>query len=102
MKIMTRQCPVDSTFILLRSFFAPLMFRRFFTFFLLFSICASTIILAQRRPKLKPSSRDDFAGKLLLIPRDERPSSLMQPRMIAEVAEEVKETERKKNKKEKI
>jgi hypothetical protein len=87
MKIMTRQCPVDSLFILLRPFFAPFMFQRFCTFLLFFSICSSTLVFAQNRPKLKQAGRDDFAGKLLLIPRDERPSSLLQPGMIAEVAD---------------
>jgi hypothetical protein len=63
------------------------MFERFFTFLLLFTICSSTLVLAQQRPKLRAANRDDFAGKVLLIPRDERPSSLLQPGMIAEVAD---------------
>jgi hypothetical protein len=40
-----------------------------------------------QRPKLKPMNREYFAGRFLLIPRDNRPSSLQQPRMIAAVAD---------------
>jgi uncharacterized protein DUF4127/beta-N-acetylglucosaminidase-like protein len=40
-----------------------------------------------QRPKLKPPSRDYFAGKFLLIPQDDRPLSLQQPRMIAAIAD---------------
>src|SRR5262249_2403183 len=43
--------------------------------------------LAQRRPILRPAARDYFAGKFVLITRDERPQSLMQPRMLARVAD---------------
>jgi hypothetical protein len=44
--------------------------------------------LAQgRRPLLRPASRDYFAGKFVLIPRDERSLSLQQPRMLARVAD---------------
>src|SRR5215510_9110261 len=42
---------------------------------------------AQRRPILRPATRDYFAGKFVLITRDERPQSLMQPRMLARVAD---------------
>lgn len=41
----------------------------------------------QRRPVLRPMDRSYFAGKLLLVPRDDRPSSLQGPRMIAEIAD---------------
>ncbi|HEV2666791.1 MAG TPA: hypothetical protein VG324_17865, partial [Blastocatellia bacterium] len=43
--------------------------------------------LAQRRPILRPASRDYFAGKFVLITRDEGPQSLQQPRMLARVAD---------------
>jgi hypothetical protein len=43
--------------------------------------------LAQRRPVLRPPARDFFAGKFVLITRDERPQSLHQPRMLARVAD---------------
>src|SRR5262245_22549866 len=42
---------------------------------------------AQRRPVLRPPARDFFAGKFVLITRDERPQSLHQPRMLARVAD---------------
>lgn len=43
---------------------------------------------AQRhRPLLRTAARDYFAGKIILIPRDDRPPSLRQPRMIAQVAD---------------
>lgn len=58
--------------------------------FLILTLAASSITpsLAQRRrPLLRPAARDYFAGKLLLIPRDERPPSWRQPRMIARIAD---------------
>ncbi len=69
-----------------RRFAAP---PRLFTlisilFFIVSSIAPS---FAQRRPVLRPAARDYFAGKFVLIPRDERPSSLQQPRMLARVAD---------------
>ena len=42
---------------------------------------------AQRRPVLRPPARDFFAGKFVLITRDERPQSFHQPRMLARVAD---------------
>ncbi|MDX2033116.1 MAG: DUF4127 family protein [Blastocatellia bacterium] len=42
---------------------------------------------AQRRPLLRSSARDQFAGRFLLIPRDGRPQSYQQPKMLAEVAD---------------
>src|SRR5262245_5758582 len=42
---------------------------------------------AQRRPILRPATRDYFAGKFVLITRDERPQSLQEPRMLARVAD---------------
>jgi uncharacterized protein DUF4127/beta-N-acetylglucosaminidase-like protein len=56
------------------------------TAYCLLICCLLPIALAQR-PKLKPPSRDYFAGKILLIPQDDRPSSLQQPRMIAAIAD---------------
>lgn len=58
--------------------------------FLVLTLIASSIApsLAQRRrPLLRPAARDYFAGKFVLIPRDERPPSLQQPRMIAQIAD---------------
>jgi hypothetical protein len=43
--------------------------------------------LAQRRPLLRPAARDYFAGKFVLIPHDDRPLSLQQPKMLARVAD---------------
>lgn len=43
--------------------------------------------IAQRRPILRPAARNHFAGKFVLIMRDERPQSLQQPRMLARVAD---------------
>lgn len=42
---------------------------------------------AQRRPVLRPIDKDFYAGKILLIPTDDRPTSFQQPRLIAEVAD---------------
>src|SRR5262249_56312851 len=42
---------------------------------------------AQRRPILRTAAREYFAGKFVLITRDERPQSLLQPRMLARVAD---------------
>jgi hypothetical protein len=42
---------------------------------------------AQRRPLLRGASRDRFAGRLLLIPRDGSPQSLQQPRLLAQLAD---------------
>jgi len=61
--------------------------RSFIPYLLLLSFCLSTSAVAQRRPKLIPIQRDYFAGKILLVPRDERPPSLDQPRMIALIAD---------------
>ncbi|QQS45313.1 MAG: DUF4127 family protein [Acidobacteriota bacterium] len=41
----------------------------------------------QRRPVLRPVEKDYFAGKFLLAPVDQRPSSLQQPQLIAEIAD---------------
>src|SRR5262245_35341017 len=43
--------------------------------------------LAQRRQPLRPVARDYYAGKFVLIPHDDRPQSLQQPRMLARVAD---------------
>src|SRR5262245_5560441 len=52
------------------------------------AVCPTTSSLAQRqRPFLRPAARDYLAGEFVLIPRDERPSSLQQPRMLARVAD---------------
>ena len=87
MKAVVRQNPVDSGSILPRPFSAFSPSRRLFPALVVVLICVSTLAFAQRRPKLKPMTRDYFAGKLLLIPRDDRTSSVQQPRMIAEVAD---------------
>src|SRR5262249_11803943 len=42
---------------------------------------------AQRRPLLLNTTRDYFAGRLLLIPQDASPQSLQQPRLLARVAD---------------
>ncbi len=42
---------------------------------------------AQRRPVLRTASRNHFAGKFILITRDDRPQSLLQPRMLARVTD---------------
>src|SRR5499426_4016665 len=47
----------------------------------------SVFASAQRRPILRPAARDYFAGKFVLITRDERPQSLQEPRMLARVAD---------------
>lgn len=56
---------------------------------ILLLIASSTIPSSaqRRRPQLLPAARDYFAGKFVLIPRDDRPSSLQQPRMVARVAD---------------
>ncbi len=61
--------------------------KRIALIFILLNLCLSLDIFGQRRPLLRTARRDHFAGKFLLIPPDERPSSLQQPRMIAEVAD---------------
>lgn len=53
----------------------------------MFSLLSHAPGSAQRRPALRPARRDYFAGKLVLIPRDARPKSWLQPRLIAEVAD---------------
>jgi uncharacterized protein DUF4127/beta-N-acetylglucosaminidase-like protein len=55
--------------------------------FSLLLLLLTTLIYANQRPQLRLKSRDYFAGKFLLIPRDERPPSLQQPRMIAAIAD---------------
>jgi hypothetical protein len=60
------------------------VFALFVSSWLLFGYAPS---LAQRRPILRPATRDYFAGKYVLITRDERPQSLQQPRMLARVAD---------------
>src|SRR5262247_4629329 len=47
----------------------------------------SVFASAQRRPILRRAARDYFAGKFVLITRDERPQSLQEPRMLARVAD---------------
>src|SRR5262245_27233091 len=51
------------------------------------SVSHSLFTSGQRRPTLRPPARDYFAGKFVLITRDERPQSLQQPRMLARVAD---------------
>lgn len=61
--------------------------------FVLFSILLlivssdSQSFAQRRRPLLLPVARDHFAGKFVLIPCDDRPSSWQQPRMLARVAD---------------
>jgi hypothetical protein len=61
--------------------------RNIAVLFSLLSLLLSILIYANQRPKLRLKGRDYFAGKFLLVPRDDRPSSLQQPRMIADVAD---------------
>jgi hypothetical protein len=63
--------------------------RLFISLTILLLIVSSTIPSSaqRRRPQLLPVERDYFAGKFVLIPRDDRPSSLQQPRMVARVAD---------------
>ncbi|MGH9851215.1 MAG: DUF4127 family protein [Blastocatellia bacterium] len=63
--------------------------RLFVSLSILLLIVSSTISspAQRRRPQLLPAARDYFAGKFVLIPRDDRPSSLQQPRMVARVAD---------------
>jgi beta-N-acetylglucosaminidase-like protein/uncharacterized protein DUF4127 len=51
------------------------------------SISNSLFAYAQRRPILRPASRDHLAGKFVLITSDEQPQSLQQSRMLARVAD---------------
>lgn len=63
---------------------------RLFILLLILTLAASSITSSfaqRRRPILRPAARDYFAGKFVLIPRDERPSSLQQPRMLARIAD---------------
>jgi hypothetical protein len=60
------------------------IFTIFVSSWLIFGCAVS---LAQRRPVLRPAARDHFAGKFVLITRDERPQSLQQSRMLARVAD---------------
>ena len=56
-------------------------------------MCSSDLSLsipgvrAQRRPMLRAASRDQFAGRFVLIPRQAGPRFLQQPKMLAEVAD---------------
>src|SRR5215470_5477624 len=63
--------------------------RRLLAAFLILALPAFPLpsAFAQRRPLLRPAARDYFAGKFVLIPRDERPPSLLQPQMLARVAD---------------
>lgn len=63
--------------------------RLFVSLSILLLIVSSTVPSSaqRRRPQLLPVERDYFAGKFVLIPRDERPPSLQQPRMVARVAD---------------
>lgn len=63
--------------------------RLFISLSILLLIVSSTIPswAQRRRPQLLPAARDYFAGKFILIPRDDRPPSLQQPRMVARVAD---------------
>jgi Protein of unknown function (DUF4127)/beta-N-acetylglucosaminidase len=61
--------------------------RNIVILFSLILLLSTIFISASQRPKLRPKSRNYFAGRFLLIPRDDRPSSLQQPRMIAAVAD---------------
>jgi hypothetical protein len=63
--------------------------RLFFLLSILLLIVSSTTSspAQRRRPQLLPAARDYFAGKFVLIPRDDRPLSLQQPRMVARVAD---------------
>ena len=55
--------------------------------FAMIGLLLSTPTLAQRpRPKILPPQSQQYAGRLLLIPRDERPVSWKLPRMVARVA----------------
>ncbi len=53
----------------------------------LFAPTITSSLAQRRRPILRSVAGDYFAGKFVLIPRDERPSSLQQPRMLARVAD---------------
>jgi hypothetical protein len=54
---------------------------------MLFVLLSSVSSFAQKqRPKILPRAQQQFAGRLLLIPRDARPVSWKLPRLIARVA----------------
>jgi Protein of unknown function (DUF4127)/beta-N-acetylglucosaminidase len=55
--------------------------------FSLLILLSAIFTQATQRPKLRPKSRNYFAGRFLLVPRDDRPSSYQQPRMIAAIAD---------------
>lgn len=59
----------------------------FLCLFVLLFLPKTTQVEAQRRPLLLNTSRDYFAGRLLLIPQDVSPQSLQQPRMLARIAD---------------
>ena len=63
------------------------LLRRGGLFALLFFLLAQFPVDAQRRPLLRNTSRDLFAGRFLAIPRDGRPFSYQQPKMLAEIAD---------------
>jgi hypothetical protein len=71
----------------LRHVAAPPRLFAFFSILLLIVCSASQSFAQRRRPELRPVERDYFAGKFVLIPRDDRPPSLQQPRMMARVAD---------------
>ncbi|HEY6403310.1 MAG TPA: DUF4127 family protein, partial [Blastocatellia bacterium] len=71
---------IRSSILYLRS---SAVFALFVSSWLIFGYGAS----AQRRPILRPASRDHLAGKFVLITSDERPQSLQHPRMLARVAD---------------
>ena len=63
-------------------------FRILHSAFLLLWLCLLAPSFAQRpRPKVLPTQQQQYAGRLLLIPRDGRPVSWKLPRMIARVAD---------------
>jgi hypothetical protein len=57
--------------------------------FLVVNSLAPGAAFAQRRrkPVLRAPSRDYYAGRLLLVPRDSRPSSWQLPRLVARIAD---------------
>lgn len=55
--------------------------------FSLLILLSTIFIQATQRPKLRPMNRNYFAGRFLLVPRDDRPSSYQQPQMIAAIAD---------------
>ncbi len=71
----------------------PMKVRKIFLCFVYFACFLSLFFqyppesFAQRRPVLRPVRRDYFAGKFLLIPGDDLPTSTQMTRMIAAVSD---------------